>query len=377
MLPDPRLFASFDLHADSLLTLARESIACEIPAQQEKLDVALRAELKQLLEAGGGARLANAIANAPSVDVARHVWRRLAEAFGESGQAEITTRVFALPVVIVAGAAESLTIPGVLSDVAALTDILQAHGALAGNRNFSLANALVSAPGLGFERAPELFRWQSLSDSDGAAAPKPLEPAPIVVTAAQETVHLRFLVGAAVAPARVDLFGASGTVGKWAMPFAQALAKQLAQPGLTLLALPRAPASPPIALDAGRRAQREVSLQLYASNAIRKFRASVGEPSAVISAHRAPDAPGGGELRVSLSSPFDPEKRSAEGFRCPLGMLDRVADVERAVVSLLQDCRLTDIHVLPQLFPDRDPLTTQRLFIRPEILDESAALALQ
>jgi len=63
-----------------------------------------------------------------------------------------------------------------------------------------------------------------------------------------------------------------------------------------------------------------VPLLLFAGNAIRRIRAAVGEPTAVISAHRAPDAPGGGELRLSLSSPFDP--RDAEGFRCPLHPLD-------------------------------------------------------
>ena len=73
--------------------------------------------------------------------------------------------------------------------------------------------------------------------------------------------------------------------------------------------------------------------RLFASNAIRKLRASVGEPSAVISAHRAAGAPGGGELRLSLSSPFEP--RDAEGFRCPLYPLDRVADVVAMLRGLL------------------------------------------
>ena len=145
-----------------------------------------------------------------------------------------------------------------------------------------------------------------------------------------------------------------------------------------MLALPRAPASPVLALHAGRAAQREGALQLYASNAIRECRASVGEPSAVLSAHRAADAPGGGELRLSLSSPFDPaQRRTAEGFRCPLYPLDRVADVERMMRHLLEDCRIAQVQVLPQLFPDRDPATARRLFLRPETLSEVAALALQ
>jgi len=107
-------------------------------------------------------------------------------------------------------------------------------------------------------------------------------------------------------------------------------------------------------------------------NALRKLRASVGEPSAVISAHRAPDAPGGGELRLSLSSPFEP--RDAEGFRCPLYPLDRAADVAAALVQLLRDCRVADIRVLAGIHPDRDPATGLRLLFKPDTIPPATAL---
>jgi hypothetical protein len=107
-----------------------------------------------------------------------------------------------------------------------------------------------------------------------------------------------------------------------------------------------------------------VGAQLFASNAIRKLRAAVGEPSAVISAHRCAAAPGGGELRLSVSSPFDP--RQAEGFRCPLFPTDRVGDVASMLVDLLVDCRVTDVRVLPGIHPDRDPQTGMMLLFKPE-----------
>jgi hypothetical protein len=121
------------------------------------------------------------------------------------------------------------------------------------------------------------------------------------------------------------------------------------------LALPRAPLSPPAALQAGRAVQRDVGAQLFASNAIRRLRASVGEPVGVISAHRCAGAPGGGELRLSLSSPLD--LRQAEGFRCPLFSTDRAGDVATMLVDLLHDCRVADVRVFPGVHPDRDPKT--------------------
>jgi hypothetical protein len=141
-----------------------------------------------------------------------------------------------------------------------------------------------------------------------------------------------------------------------------------------VLALPRAPAEPLPAVARGRVAQREVSAQIFASNAIRKFRGSVGEPSAVISAHRAAQAPGGGELRLSLSSPFEP--RAAEGFRCPLYPLDRVGDVASALVDLMRDCRVTDIRVLAGVHPDRAANTGLPLLFKPDTIPASAHVTL-
>jgi hypothetical protein len=156
------------------------------------------------------------------------------------------------------------------------------------------------------------------------------------------------------------------------MPLARALAQQLAAPTISILALPRPPRRPLAAVEDGRDAQREVSAQLFASNAIRKFRASVGEPSAVISAHRTPEARGMGELRVSLSSPF--ETRDAEGFRCPLFATDRVGDVAAQLVRLLQDCRIADIRLLDGVHPDRVAGTTHPLLYKPETVPAGTEL---
>jgi hypothetical protein len=190
-----------------------------------------------------------------------------------------------------------------------------------------------------------------------------LPPTPIALQSGQQSVHLRFLIGTALAAPGIDVLSDSEVAG-WALPLAQELARQLAAPQVSVLALPRAPQWPPAALQQGRSAQREVGAQLFASNAIRKLRGAVGEPSAVISAHRCPGAPGGGELRLSLSSPFDP--RQAEGFRCPLFATDRVGDVATMLLDLLRDCRVADVRVLPGVHPDRDPQTGMVLLFKPD-----------
>jgi hypothetical protein len=181
-----------------------------------------------------------------------------------------------------------------------------------------------------------------------------LEPAPIVLVGGPESVHLRFLVGSALAAPAADLLRYTG-VGKWGMPLAQALGRQLGATGISLLALPRAPQPLLQAVRLGRSAQREVGAQIFAANAIRRLRAAVGEPTAVISAHRCPGAVNGGEVRLSLSSPFDP--REAEGFRCPLYPTETVDEVVAMLTDFLGECRVTDVRVVPGVHGDHDPTT--------------------
>jgi hypothetical protein len=249
---------------------------------------------------------------------------------------------------------------------------LQDHGALGGNRTFALADALVCAAAIDIARLPDLLAWQHLPSAQVPALPaRALAPAPITCVAGREGVHLRFLVGSAVATPGADLF-ADVRSGAWGLPLARELSRQLAVPGASVLALPRAPGRPLPAVWQGRVAQREVGAQIFASNALRRFRAAVGEPIAVISAHRASDAPLGGELRLSLSSPFEPG--DAEGFRCPLHPLDRVTDVVTMLTGLLADCRVTDVRVLAGMHPDRNPEGGGRLLFKPETIPRGSTL---
>ncbi len=350
-IPDPRLFARNDdsPHAPTW-ALAAASLAAPTAARSDALDHELAVALAGLLHADAGAQLAELFAEAPSVPIARQLRRRLIDAWGqvsrEGNVGGVAATLFALPVVIVVGAnagPDVAPLSGVLGEPDRVAQLLRDHGALGGNQNFALANVLAAADEIDLAQLPGLLRWQQRALA-GTFESRDLQPAPITAQVGQESVHLRFMLGAAFAAPGIDLLARNDT-GGWAMPLAQELARQLARPDVTVLALPRAPAVPPAALAHGRSAQREVSAQLFASNAIRRLRASVGEPSAVISAHRCAGAPGGGELRLSLSSVFDP--RQAEGFRCPLFPGETVGEVAAMLGDLLHDCRVTDVHLLP------------------------------
>src|SRR2546423_11447391 len=204
MLPDPRLY-SLSASNDEIGVLAMQSLATEIAVHQEKLDDRLRAALHAALRAGEGARIQQAIDHAPGPDVARHIWRRLAEAFSYTDDATLVARLFAFPVVLVAAASEPLSMSGVLSDTNSLRATLREHDALAGNENFALSNVLVDAAGLDLDRLPELYAWQSLPPEE--ALPKRVLEAPMIeLVPSHESVHLRFLAGVALTGAGANLF---------------------------------------------------------------------------------------------------------------------------------------------------------------------------
>jgi hypothetical protein len=370
---DPRLFAA---HAESsqtpLFEMAEASLAASAVARADEIDRALVMALTQRLIASEGSFVAELLDAAPSAPVVRHLWRRLIDAWREASRREdddgLTATLFAIPLVLVAAGKDADgEIAAVLVDTLRIAAILREHRALGGSETFALASPLVTSDAFDLARLPQLLAWQRQA-ADGGVDHLDLHPTPIATKVGQEGVHLRFLAGVALAAPQADLLRETGSA-TGAMALAQELARQLAGPGYSVLALPRAAQSPLAALQQGRAAQRDIGAQLFASNAIRRLRASVGEPSAVISAHRCAGAPGGGELRLSLSSPFDPSR--AEGFRCPLFAGDRAADVARMLADLMRDCRVTDVQALPGVHADRDPATGLTLLFKADAVADA------
>jgi len=354
---DPRQFpTSADARAIALHQLAARSLAAPTSRESDACDEGLASALTAMFVPSAASDLAALFDTAPSLDVYRHLWRGLAKA--ERARASLR-RTFAMPIVVVAatdrGEAAGTTLDGVLGDVGAIVSAMREHGALAGNASIALANTLVPADALSYPHLADLLAW---GDGEHAQA---LPPAPIVVTGSVESVHLRYLLGTAIAAPGADLFR-ERQPGAWGMPAAQALSRMLGATGVSILALPRAPLPLVEAAWQGVLAQREIGAQVFASNAIRAIRARVGEPSAVISVHRSDADARSGEVRLSLSSPLDP--RSAEGLRCALRPLDRVDDVVAMLTSLLADCRVSDVTRLPGVHPDRDATTGQPLLFK-------------
>jgi hypothetical protein len=374
-IPDPRAFSEYGVALPNpLIDLALESLAAEVGVIQEKRDTALRERIAESLIANDTREIADALARSPSLAVERHITRSLAlahvEAGRRAGDADLPTTVFAMPLVIVAANSAPILIPGALPNIDEFVALMKGNGALRSNQSFGLSNALVSSSAFQLDKLPSTLSWWK-SPSETSNAPIAIEKSSMQLPANQESVFLRFLVGTAFAAPGVDLLSEKDT-GKWGMPFTQAFARQLGGGTLSLLAMPRPPRTPLAALFQGRAAQREVSLQLFATNAIRKFRSSVGDPEAVISAHRTER---GGEIRLSLSNTFD--EKGAEGFRAELFPTDRAQDIVVQMQDLLRECNVQSVTTLADVFPDNDPATNLPFFFRADALQEMTERALR
>jgi hypothetical protein len=360
-LPDPREWPAATAASDTSARVHAAVRAVIESATGERAAIAdarATAELERLIAARDGDALADVVASAPSFAIARHVWRLLAELERGTPDAStsLRTTLVAIPVAIVCALdaqRRAIELPGVLDDVRALQALLADAGEFGGARTFAFAPGLAGIDAIDIAALPALWARVDLPDARGGA-PLDVPPAPIVVDGTDERVHVRFVVGAVLTAPGSDPLRESA-FAHWGMTFAQLLSRQLTVTGVSLLALPRPPSRLLPAAYAGRAAQRDVAAQLFASNAIRRLRAAVGEPAAIISAHRARDAPGGGELRLSLSSPFTP--RDAAGFRCPLYAYESVQDVAAMLAGLLRDCRVHDVRYVGGVHADIDPIT--------------------
>lgn len=326
-LPDPRRYGGCG------------AIASKSPAD----DGALSAHFAGLLARGDDAAVRAELAAVPSQAAYSHLWHVVSDVanhYGARVPGSVVARLFALPLVIVTGSPRPARLPGVVPDIAAIAELFRQHGALGPAQNFGLGNALCTLDTLESITPAEVYAWTR----DVAAPRRELPPSPVEIGEPGEAVNLRFIVGAAIAPADEPSFvETASNIGTWGMPLTRALTAQLAQSGVNVLPLARPPRDLLNAAHAGRYAQLETAFNLFASNAVRRVRSATGDPDAVLSAHAD------GDVRVTVTSPFD--ESFAEGFRWPLHPLDSLDAVTSSISGMLADCRVANVHYSQNVLP--------------------------
>jgi hypothetical protein len=179
-----------------------------------------------------------------------------------------------------------------------------------------------------------------------------LSPAEIAVATSDEEVHLRFLLGAVLTAAHAPSFLETGSaIAMWGMALTRELSQQLRVEGLSVLPIPRPPASLLRAPEVGRRAREDLAYQAFVSRALRRFRAEIGEPDVTVAALDS------AAIGVRFASAFIEDRVDVHAWK--LHPLDDVQEVGASILGLLQECRVQNVRVLSSV------VSAQEFAVRP------------
>lgn len=342
LLPDPRCFAPPG--DDPFVALAVLDAAGA--SQRDGASHKLVQTYRDALSRGDDHAIASSLRQATSAAVLRRMWTALDRAVHAPPEAPdaLVLRLFALPLLLVTGGRAGAAIAGVLPDVTQVQEIMASGGALGPARNFGFGNALCAIDAL------EALSWSRLhalqrDPASAGIAGLHLPPAAATTATADEEVHLRFLVGAGVTRADAPSFAETGAaIGRWGMPLTHELVEQLRVEGLSVLPIPRPPATLLAAQSAGFAVREDLALQAFVSRTLRRLRSEVGEPDVTIAAL------GSGTLGVRFSSPFIENRVSVH--RRALHGTEDVNETGATVVALLRECGIAEVAQLPGVVHD-------------------------
>jgi hypothetical protein len=336
---DPR---RFDDWRQSPLDEAAYDIPAAPADERKRLLSQLAKRMSTMLEQGEGQTIREALSKPRSSSACRVLLQALERALSTTElDGGVSVRVFAIPVLFVVGGASAARVDGVVSDADEIRSLFETAGTLGHCRNFGLSNALTdlgSLENISWSRLHAITRggqWHGLAGLD-------LPPADIAVTANQETVHLRFLVGAALTPGDApDFVESAGDIGQWGMSLTKLLGNQLGSQGVSLLAIPRPPRGVVRAAKEGWFAAREMGFQLFLSNALRQSRMRTGDPDVMITACSDPS------VRIHLTSPFD--DLFDQTYVWPLALSDEFDSIVDNIFALLKEAKVERIEVASKI----------------------------
>ncbi|MBB5193452.1 hypothetical protein HNQ50_004209 [Silvimonas terrae] len=343
-LPDPRMYPRVNAANPAiraLMSLLTEREADAVKAKREALETLVR----ELLQTNDHAALNAALTQAPSDNAYSIFWDTLRATVEKPDSYNEQWAVpFAIPLILVAGVKGQAQLPGRLSDVDAVRELLKKHGIFATDSDIWLSAQLAHPEQLAQVNPAQLARWRDQLQYASGGLPVTFQDAPVPLK--DEGVFVRYLFGVAIqhkdaAPA-IKL---GGQVGAWGVPLAQELGKQLQTTGVTLFTIPRVPQTWLAAQEAGRVTQLETQLQVATSNALRSIRTAGRTPVITVAAHDP------GEVRITFCGLEDGERW--EGFVWPLAPLDRTEQVVDFVQQLMVECQVDDVRIIDTVQPDR------------------------
>ena len=328
-LPDPRTYylgsAVNPLHGRLL-----DLLAMRAGNARDQVHTLWDTDLRQALSQGENASILQTFDHVPSALAWQLLNEQLADILASCPHPDGNALVFALPLALVIGASNDLTLPAQWPNITLVHDFLQTQAIFGSSAQIHLAPGLYAAENIQNILWSDWWAWgQNPSQNCPANAHQ------LFIQRGSEQVSLRFIVGVAVNPALPVR-----DISQWGIAFSHGLGEQLAQEDLNLFVVPRSPQALPRALYQGGQVAREMGLQLFSSHVIRRFRQDIGEPAVTISVHDDQT------LRIRFANPFN--LGHADTYTWPLNAGDSLGLIAAQVAELLDECRLENVTVLTE-----------------------------
>jgi hypothetical protein len=202
----------------------------------------------------------------PSFIISNTIWQALQVAINETPDI-VSTQIFAIPLVLVAGSKTSTSLPSSL-DVVLLNEHFKTHQVFFNAANSFISGKLIDPDTLAKIRPSQVYNWvRNLTDTK-SWLPIPIEP--VAVNVLEEGVFLRFLIGLTTTNNQLGINQES--YRNSSMDLMKLISEELKNPAVTLFPIPFLPVPLSEAYIVGNSKRQEIAITVAISNAVRKMR---------------------------------------------------------------------------------------------------------
>ncbi|QEY25557.1 conjugal transfer protein [Neisseria zalophi] len=337
ILPDTRPYPS-DPVKNSLLVYANQIANSTSAAQKKLASESLKAEIYTMLQQNHYLGLSVAMSMASDTNSYIALLENLDDTLKAKTDEEI--QWFALPVVLVAGSNQPLTIPldtpsvelcACLADYPNLRPLLQA----------TWLPKLIHSADLAAIKAGKWFAAKQNKEAAETFAAE-LPQSDLEIPSGQ-SVHVVFALGYGSKDIQAAL---SNNLREAALPLMQVWHKSLSRPKLTLFTNPLAPTTPLNALTEGSHMRQRMAMDVFAANAIRAIRLQSPRVGVVMAARQS------GKLEFGFNAAESAFELAGQVFTWPLSPTDRIETIQQNFLDLMVECQVENIRLLHDILPE-------------------------
>ena len=340
-LPDTRPYPT-DPVKNELLLYAGQIARNDSGAQAKLAKESLRASIYSMLQQNYFLGLSVAMSMAPDA----LSYRALLDALADTISAKTETEVqwFALPVIVVVGNNQPVTLP-TQTPTAELSACLTTYPHTRALAQATWLPHLVSAEQLAALDAGQWFAAKQ--NAEAAAEFAQRFSAPDVSVEAGQSVKVLYALGYG-AHTLADSMGVN--LKEAALPLMQVWQQHLTVPGATLFANPLTASAPPLALVDGSHTRLRMALDVFSANAIRAIRLQSPRVGVVMAAQE------GGNLLFGFNATDSQFELQPQVFSWPLSSAERIEIIQQDFLDLMVECQVENIRLLTQAVPEQTEL---------------------